>query len=358
MTETVNIVSLSGGKDSTALWLHALEQGVNVLPVFADTGNEHKQTYEYLEYLEKQLGPIQRIKADFSKQIEKRKDYVRNYWPEKLQRDIPGQWVVDPNFDPDDPDSNYDEFPPKFEPEDPFKECTDVYGWIWKPAIKGMSAAEAENTIQRVLSALIPTGNPFLDLCIWKGRFPSTKARFCTVELKVRPFFDQIYLPLLEEGKKVVSWQGVRAQESFARSHLPEREDTPEGYEIYRPLIQWTVEDVFAIHDRYGIDPNPLYKLGMGRVGCMPCINVGKMELFEIARRFPEEVARIAEWEEIVKMASKRNGASFLASTEGEHIWDKVEWSKTVHGGRQIDLFKTLEFEDVPVCSSQYGLCE
>lgn len=301
MTETINIVSLSGGKDSTALWLHALERGVEVLPVFADTGNEHSQTYEYLEYLERQLGPIQRIKADFSTQIERKRTWVNTKWRDE-----------------------------------------------------GIS----EQVIQQALSVLHPTGNPFLDLCVWKGRFPSTKARFCTVELKVRPFFDQIYLPLLEEGKKIVSWQGVRAQESFARSHLPEREDTPEGYEIYRPLIQWTVEDVFAMHDKYGIEPNPLYKLGMGRVGCMPCINVGKMELFEIARRFPEEVDRIAKWEEIVKLASKRNGASFLASSEGEHIWDKVDWSKTVHGGKQIDLFKTLAFDDVPVCSSQYGLCE
>ncbi|ETT30700.1 hypothetical protein C161_27388 [Paenibacillus sp. FSL R5-192] len=61
MTDTVNIISLSGGKDSTALWLEALEQGVEVVPVFADTGNEHHQTYEYVEYLEKQLGPIRRI---------------------------------------------------------------------------------------------------------------------------------------------------------------------------------------------------------------------------------------------------------------------------------------------------------
>ncbi|MFE0619728.1 phosphoadenosine phosphosulfate reductase domain-containing protein [Bacillus altitudinis] len=301
MTDTVNIISLSGGKDSTALWLEALEQGVEVVPVFADTGNEHHQTYEYVEYLEKQLGPIRRIKADFSSQIERKRTWVDTKWREE-----------------------------------------------------GIS----DEIIQQALSVLYPTGNPFLDLCVWKGRFPSTKARFCTVELKVRPFFDQIYLPLLEEGKQIVSWQGVRAQESFARSQLPEREDTPEGYEIYRPLIKWTVEDVFAMHDKYGIEPNPLYKLGMGRVGCMPCINVGKMELFEIARRFPEEVERIAQWEEIVRKASKWNGASFLQSSEGEHIWDKVDWSKTVHGGKQIDLFKSLAFDDVPVCSSQYGLCE
>lgn len=298
---TKNIVSLSGGKDSTALWLYALGKGVEVVPVFADTGNEHQKTYEYLEYLEEQLGPIHRIKADFTKQIEHKREVVQTKWRNE-----------------------------------------GVEEWI----------------IEQALNVLHPTGNPFLDLCIWKGRFPSTKARFCTVELKVRPFFDQVYLPLLEQGHKVISWQGVRAEESIPRSKLSERVDTPEGYEIYRPLLKWTANEVFAMHSRYGIEPNPLYKLGMGRVGCMPCINCGKLELFEIARRFPEEVKRIAAWEETVKQASKRNGASFFADENGAGIYEKVEWSKTTFGGMQYDLLKAIEMEDVPMCSSQYGLCE
>ena len=299
--KTVNVVSLSGGKDSTALWLYALEQGVDVLPVFSDTGNEHQKTYEYLEYLESELGLIQRIKADFTDQIAHKRHVVQTKW----RNDGVEEWII-----------------------------------------------------EQALAVLHPTGNPFLDLCIWKGRFPSTKARFCTVELKVRPFFDQVYLPLIEDGHKVVSWQGVRAAESLARSTLPEREEMPEGYEIYRPLIKWTVDDVFATHDKHGIEPNPLYKLGMGRVGCMPCINCGKQELFEIARRFPEEVQRIVEWEEVVKKASKRQGASFFADEYGAGIEEKVEWSKTTFGGKQYDLLKQIDFEDVPLCSSQYGLCE
>ncbi|MEC0091461.1 phosphoadenosine phosphosulfate reductase domain-containing protein [Paenibacillus macquariensis] len=145
---------------------------------------------------------------------------------------------------------------------------------------------------------------------------------------------------------------------SYARSKLPEREGTPEGYEIYRPLLNWKVEEVFAMHDKHGIEPNPLYKEGMGRVGCMPCINTGEAELFEIARRYPEEVARIARWEEIVKQVSKRNGASFFANKDGLGIDNQIEWSKTAYGGKQLDLLKAIEFEDVPLCSSQYGLCE
>ena len=52
-----NIISLSGGKDSTALALLALARKVpNLFGVFADTGNELQPTYEYVRYLETALG--------------------------------------------------------------------------------------------------------------------------------------------------------------------------------------------------------------------------------------------------------------------------------------------------------------
>ena len=45
-----NIVSVRGGKDRTALLLLAIERDTpNLQAVFADTGHEHQQTYEYLQ---------------------------------------------------------------------------------------------------------------------------------------------------------------------------------------------------------------------------------------------------------------------------------------------------------------------
>lgn len=299
----INVLNISGGKDSTAMWILAKERGVDVLPVFADTGHEHPITYKYLDYLEEKLGPIHRVRADFSEQIEQKRELIQAKWREE---GVP------------------------------------------------------EEKIAEALEVLQPTGIPFLDLCLWKGRFPATKARFCTAELKVRPLLEQVVWPLLNEGYHVISWQGVRAQESPARAKLPEREQTPEGYEIYRPILRWTVEDVFEMHRKHGIEPNPLYKQGMKRVGCMPCIHCNKAELYEIARRFPEEIERVAKWEELVKKASKHGAASFfhIADGHGGSIKEVVEWSKTDYGGVQYDLLKIIEFEDFPLCSSQYGLCE
>ena len=60
--------------------LLALERGEKVTPVFADTGNEHPLTYEYIEYLSEHVSPITTIKADFSKLIEKKRETVEVKW--------------------------------------------------------------------------------------------------------------------------------------------------------------------------------------------------------------------------------------------------------------------------------------
>ena len=117
----------------------------------------------------------------------------------------------------------------------------------------------------------------------------------------------------------------------------------------------------FDIMRRHGIKPNPLYSLGMGRVGCMPCVCCRKTELREIGARFPEQIERIEQWEQRVADASKR-GISTFFPYRGEDgclskgIRSAVEWSKTQRGGREFDLF--WDDENLPACSSVYGLCE
>lgn len=61
------IVSVSGGKDSTACCLKLFEMGYSKSDfrrVFMDTGWEDASTYEYLDYLEKHIGKIERIRKN------------------------------------------------------------------------------------------------------------------------------------------------------------------------------------------------------------------------------------------------------------------------------------------------------
>lgn len=55
------VASVSGGKDSTAMCLWLREQGIEHSRVFADTGWEATETYDYLDELRDILGPITQV---------------------------------------------------------------------------------------------------------------------------------------------------------------------------------------------------------------------------------------------------------------------------------------------------------
>lgn len=326
-----HVISMSGGKDSTAMALLAIEREVeNTHFVFADTGHEHQMTYEYVEYLRGALGvDIEVVRADFADRIAGKREVVKTKW---VKDGVP------------------------------------------------------EERRQLALEILHPTGNPFLDLCLWKGRFPSTRRRFCSEELKHYPLdahIDGLYEA--HDYDAVFSWQGVRRDESQQRANLVEEEDHPSKMWLtwYRPILDWTAADCFEMHRKHGIKPNPLYKEGMGRVGCMPCIHATKPEVLEIALRFPEELERIREWEHMVSGAAKRGISLFFDARvvhrtlhneeltgENQHtitpdshgVHQYTEWAKTARGGRQYDLIKAIEINDheegVRGCKSLYGLCE
>lgn len=73
---TIRVVSVSGGKDSTALYLWAKERWGKdgFRAVFADTGHEHPVTYNYVRNLhEMGGGPIvEWVRADFSERLKAR----------------------------------------------------------------------------------------------------------------------------------------------------------------------------------------------------------------------------------------------------------------------------------------------
>jgi len=137
-----NVVSLSGGKDSTATALvcRELEDPASCRYVFADTGNEHPITIEYVrDYLPSALGvKIDILRQDFTEWWWHRRNYIAEHWP----------------------------LPHKDWPN-------------------GVPQAIVDRALQVFDKG--PTGNPYLDLCIIKGRFPSRRAQFCTQFLKTEP---------------------------------------------------------------------------------------------------------------------------------------------------------------------------
>lgn len=78
-----NVVSFSGGKDSTAMLLKMIEENIPIdCVLFCDTGLEFPEMYEHIDKVEKEIGiKISRVKAEESfeymmlhKQIKRRED--------------------------------------------------------------------------------------------------------------------------------------------------------------------------------------------------------------------------------------------------------------------------------------------
>jgi 3'-phosphoadenosine 5'-phosphosulfate sulfotransferase (PAPS reductase)/FAD synthetase len=139
-----------------------------------------------------------------------------------------------------------------------------------------------------------------------KKRFPSTNARFCTTELKMKPMID--YVLSLEDSCIII--QGIRADESVARSKMeeecmyfksyfqPNQKGRKVNYRkrdvlswcsqfdasVSRPIFNWTAQQVIDCILDAGQMPAPLYYRGFSRVGCFPCIMARHSEIREIIK--------------------------------------------------------------------------
>lgn len=311
------VVSVSGGKDSTACYLLALERGKPFRAVFADTGHEAQKTYDYLAELPRKSGgpPIQTVKADFAERLRARRETLPDLW-----------------------------------------------------GAKGIPAAKIEEAIEH----LHPTGNPFVDATLYNGIFPAAQQRYCTRQLKIEPIQQQCYRPLLAAGKHVVAWQGIRADESLARSHMQARQwaNTPDGrIHIWRPLMRWSLEDVMRYVGKHGLKVNPLYGEGFTRVGCFPCIYSQKAEIALLARTYPEAIDRLERWEALVDSISHSGRATSFFQPKKDPTYSPGEttgirrisdWAQTRRGGRERELFpaQSKEMQHMAESCMESGVCE
>lgn len=224
----------------------------------------------------------------------------------------------------------------------------------------------------------------FLDMVKQKGRFPSTKARFCSTELKVVPFIDWI----LDHPDDRLIIQGIRSQESPARSKMDKqctyfkfyfeplangKKATYRGKEvreyvknyttdIERPVFDWTAQEVIRFILDNGQHPNPLYYNGFSRVGCFPCIMCRHAEIKSIAEDHPEYIERLELAEDFMGRTFfppdyiPRHAMTNTDPATGKKIPSVNDVVKYVTSDKnQTNLFEELK----PVsCMSAFNICE
>lgn len=168
-----------------------------------------------------------------------------------------------------------------------------------------------------------------------KGFFPTHNRRFCTKELKLYPL--KKYIRAIDDS--VISVAGIRKEESPKRSRMSKWEfDKGLLVDVFRPLLDYSFDDIIRMHQEADIAPNPLYLQGAERVGCFPCIFARKSEIDQVSRLWPERIDqiekleadlrsdfanRLATDEELAKKMhvdfSRR--AAFLNTLDGKYTW-------------------------------------
>mgnify|MGYP003111093525 CR=1 FL=1 len=202
--------------------------------------------------------------------------------------------------------------------------------------------------------------SPMVRLCLKKSIFPSRLRRWCTTELKVKPLKQYMW----SFDDYMVNAVGIRAEESVRRAQMPMFEwSASMKMDVWRPLLDWKLQDVIDIHKRHGIKPNPKYLQGAERVGCWPCVFARKAEV----RRLGEDDVRVGILRDLevdmTRLQNDKRGEQGLEPVEATgwfqartgYVYDAdgnkkrdggrwsidkvVDWSRTGRGGKQFEMF-------------------
>lgn len=230
-----------------------------------------------------------------------------------------------------------------------------------------------------------------IDLFIKKKRSASTKARFCTEELKTKPMIDFV----LSLNDDVTVYQGVRAEESLSRAAMMAKDEYFKFYfepygtdnkgkskyhtyrkkdiqqytntfsvDVVRPILKWTAAQVFDFIFSHGLKPNPLYYEGFSRVGCFPCIMARHDEIKLIAEKYRHRIDEIRKYEEA------NNGRTFFPPN---YIPARYCSKRTISKKGKVVMCPTIDdvvkyvtddenqgklFENKGGCISVYNICE
>ncbi len=220
---------------------------------------------------------------------------------------------------------------------------------LW--AIPGMRVYVSENRAVNERGFSADAALSFGDMMDLMKRGPSSQRQFCTSVLKLAPQKRWILENL--KGVDYQRYAGVRRDESRSRKDAAFVSwDSFYDCELNQPIADWTKSMCFDYVKAHGEPINPLYLMGMSRVGCFPCVNWNKEDLLSAVTRSPEFVVKIDRWE---KQSERTFFPPIVPGMRMNFIHDVIEWAKTSRGGRQQPF---PIFHEREACESKYGLCE
>jgi 3'-phosphoadenosine 5'-phosphosulfate sulfotransferase (PAPS reductase)/FAD synthetase len=196
-----------------------------------------------------------------------------------------------------------------------------------------LAAEHAAHYGLRIITIARPQGD-LLAHVRQRGMWPSSTTRYCTSDHKRgqgRKAITQLVRELdLGRPARVLNCMGFRREESPARAKkVAVRYDAPaSGAGTVRlvtewlPILEWSVEDVWARIRLAGTRPHPAYAAGMPRLSCSFCVLASRSALVRAAQLRPDLAAEYAEVEAEIdhRFTNALSMADIIAEAEGTPV--------------------------------------
>jgi 3'-phosphoadenosine 5'-phosphosulfate sulfotransferase (PAPS reductase)/FAD synthetase len=176
---------------------------------------------------------------------------------------------------------------------------------------------------------------------------PDLKVRWCSAYLKINIMSSAIRNQDRFNGIRTLILTGERGEESSAREKYNDFEpdftdpkqkeralnpmvETKRHVDKWRPIKDWTEEMVWNIIERHMVRAHPAYYLGWSRVSCLFCIFGNASQFKSAVEICPEQGERVMKMEESLGFTIKRKGT----------IRELIETGKLYTGLTNQDLVK------------------
>ncbi|MEQ8435416.1 MAG: phosphoadenosine phosphosulfate reductase family protein [Oceanicaulis sp.] len=163
------------------------------------------------------------------------------------------------------------------------KELSEVYEYLGR--------------LEGFLGKPITRLNPDRDFDFWLKQYnnflPSAQTRWCTRQLKLRPF-EAWLKPRLDNGQKIISYVAIRADEDYREGYLSKHENLVTELPFKRDGID--KGGVFEILEGSGLGL-PAYYSWRSRSGCTFCFFQQKIEWVRLLETHPEAFEEARRYE-------------------------------------------------------------
>jgi 3'-phosphoadenosine 5'-phosphosulfate sulfotransferase (PAPS reductase)/FAD synthetase len=139
--------------------------------------------------------------------------------------------------------------------------------------------------------------NPDRDFDFWLKRYkdflPSPQTRWCTRQLKLRPF-EAWLKPRLQAGEQIISYVAIRADEEYREGYTARQE----GLSVRLPLKEAGIDKagVLEILEASGLGL-PKYYAWRSRSGCTFCFFQQKIEWVRLMEQHPDDFEKAKGYE-------------------------------------------------------------